>query len=52
MMAREIFESNQGNHQTRNTITLEEPILTDTLVVKCEHPANHVPAAIFEIRCY
>lgn len=41
-----------GNYQTRNLITLEEPLLTDTLVVECEHPAANVPAAIFEIRCY
>lgn len=40
------------NHQTRNTITLEEPVLTDTIVVRCEHPSDRVPAAIFEIRCY
>jgi hypothetical protein len=42
----------QGNHQTRNTIKLEDPLVTDTLVVKCEHPAANIPAAIFEIRCY
>ncbi len=41
-----------GNHQTRNQIKLEVPLLTDTLVVKCEHPAANIPAAIFEIRCY
>jgi hypothetical protein len=41
-----------GNYQTRNTITLQQPLVTDTLVIKCEHPAAHVPAAIFEIRCY
>ncbi|MGC4100355.1 FAD-dependent oxidoreductase [Ferruginibacter sp.] len=41
-----------GNHQTRNNIVLEEPLVTDTLVVKCEHPAANIPAAIFEIRCY
>lgn len=42
----------KGNYQTRNTITLEEPVLTDTIVVRCEHPSDRVPAAIFEIRCY
>jgi hypothetical protein len=47
-----LLKAISGNHQTRNTIVLPEPILTDTLVVKCEHPAVHVPAAIFEIRCY
>lgn len=41
-----------GNHQTRNKIKLESPLVTDTLVVKCEHPASNIPASIFEIRCY
>lgn len=41
-----------GNYQTRNTITLPEPLVTDTLVIECEHPAENIPAAIFEIRCY
>jgi hypothetical protein len=41
-----------GNYQTRNIITLQEPLVTDTLVIACEHPADNVPAAIFEIRCY
>ena len=42
----------KDNHQTRNTITLEVPLLTDILVIKCEHPAINIAAAIFEIRCY
>jgi hypothetical protein len=41
-----------GNYQTRNIITLKEPLVTDTLVIACEHPAANVAAAIFEIRCY
>jgi len=41
-----------GNHQTRNQIKLESSIVTDSLVVKCEHPTENIPAAIFEIRCY
>ena len=41
-----------GNHQTRNHIKLESSLITDTLVVKCEHPGEGIPAAIFEIRCY
>lgn len=40
------------NYQTRNIITLEEPVVTDTLVIECEHPSANIPAAIFEIRCY
>lgn len=41
-----------GNYQTRNIITLKEPLVTDSLIVACEHPAENIPAAIFEIRCY
>jgi hypothetical protein len=41
-----------GNHQTRNQVNLDKPLVTETLVVKCEHPAAGVPAAIFEISCY
>lgn len=41
-----------GNHQTRNIIVLQKPVVTDTLVIACEHPAENIPAAIFEIRCY
>jgi hypothetical protein len=41
-----------GNYQTRNIITLQQPLVTNALVIACEHPAAHVPAAIFEIRCY
>jgi hypothetical protein len=41
-----------GNYQTRNTIRLDSPLVTDTLIIKCEHPAAGMPAAIFEIRCY
>ena len=40
------------NYQTRNIIVLSEPLVTDELVMKCEHPASTIPAAIFEIRCY
>jgi hypothetical protein len=47
-----LIKNIKDNHQTRNRITLEEPMVTDTLVIKCEHPAAGIPAAIFEIRCY
>ncbi len=55
----EIFNGNgdllkkvTGNYQTRNLIILEEPLITDTLLIRCEHPSENTPAAIFEIRCY
>ena len=47
-----ILKKVAGNYQTRNSITLQEPVITDTLVIECEHPSIHIPAAIFEIRCY
>jgi hypothetical protein len=41
-----------NNYQTRNIIELEAPLVTDELVIECEHPVSDIPAAIFEIRCY
>lgn len=41
-----------GNYQTRNILTFGEPVVTDTLVIECEHPSTLIPAGIFEIRCY
>ncbi|HEY4287824.1 MAG TPA: FAD-dependent oxidoreductase [Puia sp.] len=41
-----------GNYQTRNIIELEEPLVTNELVIECRHPALNIPAAVFEIRCY
>jgi len=42
----------QANHQARNKITFEEPVVTGSLKVEVEHPSSQTPAAIFEIRCY
>ncbi|HEX6685640.1 MAG TPA: FAD-dependent oxidoreductase [Candidatus Limnocylindrales bacterium] len=41
------------NHQTRNTIRLDPPVVTDelTLELRATHGDN-TPAALFEIRCY
>jgi hypothetical protein len=50
--AGKLLKKISGNCQTRNIITLENPVVTDTLVFACEHPSENVPAAIFEIRCY
>lgn len=47
-----LVESVKGNYQSRNTITLQKPLVTDTLLIRCEHPAENIPAAIFEVRCY
>lgn len=55
----QIFDENENlvyekinNYQTRNTISFEIPISTQKLTFKLKHPSQHVPAAIFEIRCY
>ena len=42
----------ESNHQTRNSIVLDPPVMTRTLTIAVEHPAPHVPAALFEVRCY
>jgi hypothetical protein len=40
------------NHQTRKTIRLEQPVTTDRLTIHVDHPLGHVPASLFEVRCY
>ena len=42
----------EDNHQARNTIRFDSPVTTDQLVLRFEHPSGHVPAALFEVRCY
>ena len=40
------------NHQSRRTIRFSQPVVTDCLELRLVAPAAHVPAALFEIRCY
>lgn len=40
------------NHQTRRTVRFDPPVVTDRLVLQLTPPAEQVPAALFEIRCY
>lgn len=40
-----------GNYQTRNSIVLDETIVTDTLRLELTSPGG-IPASLFEIRCY
>ncbi|HEX6428782.1 MAG TPA: FAD-dependent oxidoreductase [Niastella sp.] len=40
------------NYQTRNRISLAEPVTTSRLIIEVEHPAADVPAAVFAVRCY
>ncbi|MEJ5961436.1 FAD-dependent oxidoreductase [Pedobacter immunditicola] len=44
-----IIYSLEGNHQTINKIVLDRPLETDVLYLQVKHPANHVPAAIYEV---
>jgi FAD dependent oxidoreductase len=41
-----------ANHQSRNSIKLEKPVTTRELRIEMERPGDHVPAALFEFRCY
>jgi hypothetical protein len=45
-----IFECNE-NHQTRNTILLEQPVITRQLTLEVVK-THGAPAAVFEVRCY
>jgi hypothetical protein len=40
------------NHQTRVTVKLPDPIETDVLQIELTAPAENMPAALFEVRCY
>ncbi len=40
------------NHQTRNTIVLDTPVVTDELRLELSAPDKNIPASLFEIRCY
>jgi hypothetical protein len=42
----------KDNHQTRNVIQLDSPVTTDELRIELISPDKHIPAAVFEIRCY
>ncbi|WP_257668900.1 FAD-dependent oxidoreductase [Parapedobacter tibetensis] len=42
----------KNNYQTRNSVTFEQPLVTDKLIVYVEHPSENIPAAVFAMRCY
>ncbi|KAA0991755.1 FAD-dependent oxidoreductase [Dyadobacter aurulentus] len=42
----------EGNHQTKRTISLDTPVETKSLHLTILSKNEHVPAAIFEVRCY
>jgi len=47
-----VLTTGAANHQTRNTVHLEQPITTRTLTIELENPGPGLPAALFEVRCY
>ncbi len=50
-LGKTVYET-RHNHQTRNLIHLDPPVTTDVLRVELVAPDQHIPAALFEIRCY
>ncbi|HMJ91321.1 MAG TPA: FAD-dependent oxidoreductase [Candidatus Acidoferrum sp.] len=40
------------NHQSRRTIRVDPPITTNQLAIELTSPGSHVPASLFEVRCY
>jgi hypothetical protein len=40
------------NYQTRNSLALDPPIITDRLTVQLLESHGSVPSALFEVRCY
>ena len=40
------------NHQARNVIVFAQPVTTRAVRLELTAPAPHVPAALFEVRCY
>jgi hypothetical protein len=44
----EVFD----NHETIRSITIPEPVMTDSLEIRLTPPGNGIPAALFEVRCY
>jgi hypothetical protein len=40
------------NHQARRVIRFKRPVTTDVLELRLVAPTAHVPAALFEVRCF
>jgi hypothetical protein len=47
-----ILAAIKDNYQSHCRIHLPQPITTNVLVIEMEHPSEHVPAALFAVRCY
>lgn len=46
-----VFEKT-NNYQTINRIKFDTPVTTQKLVLEVKHPAEDVPASVFEVQCY
>ena len=42
----------EENHQTRNTVLLNPPVLTEAIQIELVAPSAQVAAALHEVRCY
>ncbi|WP_114751121.1 FAD-dependent oxidoreductase [Pleomorphovibrio marinus] len=42
----------EDNHQTIHTIDFPEPLETDSLKIRINHPHSNIPAALFGITCH
>jgi hypothetical protein len=49
---REVIAERTDNHQTRNVISLDPPLVTDHLTVELLESHGQVPASLFAVRCY
>lgn len=47
-----VLAEKRDNYQTHNRIQFSASVTTDVLVIELEHPSDHVPAALFAVRCY
>ncbi|CAG4991578.1 hypothetical protein DYBT9275_00782 [Dyadobacter sp. CECT 9275] len=48
----EVLAAITENHQSRRSVFLEKPVLTQQLKVCLKGSSGHVPLSLFEVRCY
>jgi len=48
----QVVYKKEGNYQTRNTLHFAKPLVVKNLTLLLQVPVEHVPAALFEMRCY
>ncbi|MEO0334565.1 MAG: FAD-binding dehydrogenase, partial [Bacteroidota bacterium] len=47
-----ILHREENNHQTINRITLDQPVTTNQITLKLQHPSADIPAALFGVYFY